>query len=388
MKNSSFKIYYLLIAAVNGVFGMAMPLYYDSLNFTYIQATLLMTIPSIVMLFQPISGIIVDRFERPKEIAIVGVLGSSFMLSLLVFVDNYHMMVIIIFLYALIRMPVWSTVDNIIVTYCINNNLKYGVLRVFASIAWGSSLLIFYPLIYFKGFKAYFIAALLVGIVVAIIISRFPSETKLKEQGNVEEKTFFQGLVLLIKSKNFHYIIIYSMFFSAMFVTNLTYQGAYLQELGASGLVIAVITFLGIFPEFIILPSVEKYLHKRDSIFWLMFVTIMYFARFIVMWKFPSIITLAVVSTFHGIAMSFYIPVFIKHLKVSVPNNVSTTAITITGFTAAVSGITMNVLAGLARTAYGISEIYLISAISMVFAFIVLCMYRKYLIKEKSLMSV
>ncbi|MFV0288294.1 MAG: MFS transporter [Mycoplasmatales bacterium] len=373
-----FRLYYFLVASVNGVFGMAMPLYYGGLGYSHTQSALLMTIPSLVMLLQPAWGIIVDKYQKPKEIAIFGLISSAFMLVLLMWVESYYLVLVIIFIYALLKMPVWSTVDNIIVTYCMNNNKSYGTLRVFASAAWGSSLLIFLPLINIFGFKAYFLASLIINLLVAYIVLKFPNDVKLKETTN-NNLTFSQGLMVLLKSKEFYFIILFTLFFSAMFVTNLVYQNIYLEELQVNKVGIALITFLSILPEFFILPVIEKFLHKKTAIFWLVFACVIYLVRFLGIAISHQVWIVILMAPLHGIGISFYIPVFIKYLKISVPANVSTTAITINALMAAISGIIMNVLAGKVWNEASANYVYYLNVLTIIAALIVLIMYHQYL---------
>ncbi len=382
MQLAKFRIYYLIIATLNGVFSMALPLYYDTLNYTPLQVGLLISLPSFMMLLQPMWGVIVDKYKKPKIIAIIGLMTSSTILLSLAFVTNYYLVFLIILSYSFVRMPVWSTVDNIIVTYCMNNQKSYGTIRVFASIAWGSSLLIMFPIINIFGFRSYFIISFIGASILSLMIAKFPSNLTLDNDEHAS-LDFNAGIKVIKSQKEFHYIVIYTLFFSAMFATNLVYQNMYLQELGASAFLISLITFLGIVPEFVILPLIEKHLYKLRPVTWLMINTAIFLIRFLVIAFFPSIINIAIVATFHGIAMSVYIPVFIRLLKSTVPSSVSTTAITINSFMAAISGIIMSLLAGYLRGHFGISSIYFINAIAMVIALYVLYLYRRYLIKNK-----
>lgn len=378
-----FKFYYLLIATINGVYAMAMPLYYDTLSYSTVQVGILISLPSVVMLLQPFWGIIVDKFQKPKLIAITGLLGSSFVLLNLMWAKSFHTVFFIVFIYSFIRMPVWSTVDNIIVTYCMNNQRSYGTIRVFASIAWGCSLLVFFPIVSIFGFKSYFIVALIVSIVLSVLIYNFPSELSLIDKQDTKEIEFSHSLKILLQDRGFHYIVLFTLFFSAMFTSNLVYQNLYLEELGATAFVIAAITFVGIIPEFFILPLIERYIYKLNNIVWMMIVVVIFFVRFIGLAFFASIPSIAVIALLHGIGMSFYIPVFIKHLKNAVPNQVSTTAITINGFMAAISGIFMSILAGYLRGVYGIGAVYFINSLAMILAFLVLILYYRYDCKNK-----
>lgn len=372
------KLYYLLVATINGVFATAMPIYYQNLSFTSYQIGILIAIPSIAMLFQPIWGMLVDKYGIAKQIGIVGTICSSLVLLLLLFVHSFPIVLIVVALYSFIKAPVWSSIDNIIITYCMNNNLNYGPFRVFASAAWGSSLLIFLPFALLFGFKAYFVLNFAVSIFVAYMISRLPQTTQL-EDSKVDlgkDATFKDGIKHLAHDKSFYFIVIFTFFFSTLFVTNLNYQALYFEALGQSSLFISVAMFISILPELIILPFVEKISNKYNPISMLMLVVLCYLIKYIGFAVTTSIPILLVLTAFHGIGMSFYIPIFIKLLKSSVPNNVSTTAITVNSFVAAIAGILMSLTAGYISGQFGIHSVFYLNAIMLVCAMIVLILFK------------
>lgn len=383
MKNNM-RIYYFLSSILGGFFSVAMPLYYDSLQFNSVQVGVIIALPSVVMLLQPLWGVIVDKYEKPKEVAILGLTFSSLFLLNLLFFTDFYAICLIIFCFSLFKAPVWLTVDNIIITYCMNNNLKYGPLRVFASIAWGSSLLIMYPFILLGGFKIFFVINLILSIILGIIIYQFPAKVKLNNDTDKKENTFKEGIKVLLTTKEFYFLTGFTLFFSTIFVTNLNYQALYFEELNYSSLFIAFAMFISIVPELFIMPLIEKITFKRSSIFWLILVCILYIFKYMAMIVINNIYLVLLFISLHGVAMSIYIPVFIKFLKKIVPNNVSTVAITINGFVAAISGITMSLVAGIVRETYNITSVFKIDVLMMGISIIVLLNFGIYLKKNNS----
>lgn len=377
--SKNIKIYYFLISIVGGIFNTAMPMYYQSMSFSPSQIGLLIAIPSAAMLFQPIWGMIVDKYNKARELGLIGILLSSAVLLLMYFAQTFNQVVVLIALYSLIKAPVWSSIDNIIITYCLNNNINYGPLRVFASIAWGASLVLFLPINLLFGFKSYFILNFLISIYVAILIVRLPKSTHLdnNEKDLGENAQFIDGLKFLLKDRSFHYIIAYTFFFSTLFVTNLNYQALYFENLGKSQAFIAVAMFISIAPELVLLPFVERISSKYNPILMLMIVSGSYILKYIGFATITYIPVLLLLATLHGIAMSFYIPIFIKLVKKSVPNNISTTAITFNGFVTAITGFTTSVVAGYLSGHFGITSVFILIAILQVFGFIVLIFFRK-----------
>lgn len=371
------RIYYFLISIVGGIFSTAMPLYYENLHFSSYQIGILIAIPSMAMLFQPMWGIIVDKYKIARELGIFGIVISALVLSLLLFASYFQQVLIIVALYSLIKAPVWSSIDNIIITYCMNNNINYGPLRVFASIAWGSSLILFLPFSLIFGFKSYFILNLAISLYVAYIIFKLPKTTNLKvpkkELG--ENASFNDGLIFLAKDKTFRYIIIFTLFFSTLFVTNLNYQALYFQQLGQSQLFISVVMFISIMPELFLLPYVEKISGNFNPIKMLMIVSIAYIVKYLIFATITFVPILVITATLHGIAMSFYIPIFIKLIKSSVPNNVSTTAITFNGFVSAIAGIFTSLFAGFLSGHLGITAVFFLVAGFQICGLVILILF-------------
>ncbi len=377
--SKNIKVYYFLISIVGGIFNTAMPMYYQSMSFSPSQIGLLIAIPSAAMLFQPIWGMVVDKYNKARELGLIGILLSSAVLLLMYFAQTFNQVIVLIALYSFIKAPVWSSIDNIIITYCLNNNINYGPLRVFASIAWGASLVLFLPINLLFGFKSYFILNFLISIYVAILIVRLPKSTHLdnNEKDLGENAQFIDGLKFLIKDRSFHYIIAYTFFFSTLFVTNLNYQALYFENLGKSQAFIAVAMFISIAPELVLLPFVERISSKYNPILMLMIVSGSYILKYIGFATITYIPVLLLLATLHGIAMSFYIPIFIKLVKKSVPNNISTTAITFNGFVTAITGITTSIVAGYLSGHFGITSVFILVAILQVFGFIVLIFFKK-----------
>lgn len=358
------RIYYFLISIVGGIFSTAMPLYYQELTFSSYQIGILIALPSAAMLFQPLWGVLVDKYQKARELGIFGILLSGVILSLLLFATSFTQVLIIVGLYSFIKAPVWSSIDNIIITHCLNNNINYGPLRVFASIAWGASLVLFLPFNLLFGFQSYFIINLLISIYVAYIILKLPRTINLDNDDHDlgENAKFSDGLKFLIKDRSFRYIILFTLFFSTLFVTNLNYQALYFEQLGQSQLFISIAMFVSIMPELFLLPVVERISANSNPIKLLMVVSIAYILKYIIFATVTSIPVLLIFSSLHGIAMSFYIPIFIKLLKKSVPNNVSTTAITFNGFIAAITGIVVSIFSGFVSGQFGIEYVFIMVA--------------------------
>ncbi len=375
---TNIKLYYFFISIIGGIFSSAMPLYYESLAYSSMQIGILIALPSVAMLLQPIWGIIVDKFEKPREVAIIGISISALILALLLFTTNFYFVFAIILLYCIIKAPVWSSVDNIIITYCMNNNINYGPLRVFASAAWGSSLLLFVPFVLLFGFKSFFIINLFISMFIVYIVLKLPTNIKLHTTEAKETTSFAAGIHELKRDREFMYITLFTLFFSALFVTNLNYQALYLEELGASELLISLAMFFSILPELILLPLGERIAKRINPLTMLQFVTVCYIIKFIVYANITTITILIAFSALHGIAMSFYIPIFIKLIKASVPNNVSTTAITINGFVAAITGIIISIIAGYIASLFGTPSVFCLTTIMQSLAFIVLVFFKRY----------
>lgn len=376
--SKNIRIYYFLVSIVGGIFSTAMPMYYEHLNFTSYQIGLLIAVPSAAMLLQPIWGMLVDRYNKARELGLIGIIVSGLVLSLLLFATNFSQVLVIVAVYSLIKAPVWSSIDNIIITYCMNNNLNYGPLRVFASIAWGASLILFLPLNLLFGFKSYFVLNLLISLYVAYIILKLPKTIKLdsNEHDLGDNAKFSDGIKFLIKDKTYRYIVLYTLFFSTLFVTNLNYQALYFQSLGQSQLFISVAMFISIMPELVLLPYVERVSKNVNPIKMLMIVSLAYILKYLIYATITYIPILLLAATLHGIAMSFYIPIFIKLIKSSVPNNVSTTAITFNGFTAAITGIITSIIAGSLSGLFGITSVFVFVGLLQLCGLIVLILFK------------
>lgn len=375
--SKNIKTYYFLVSIIGGIFSTAMPLYYSDLHFTSYQIGLLIAVPSSAMLFQPLWGVLVDKYDKARELGITGIVASGLVLSLLVFANNFWQVFIIVALYSFIKAPVWSSIDNIIITYCMNNHINYGPLRVFASIAWGASLILFLPFNLLLGFKSYFIFNLLISIYIAYIILRLPKNIKLDDNRNDlgENAQFIDGIKFLFRDKTYRYIILYTLFFSTLFVTNLNYQAMYFQELGQTQLFISIAMFISIMPELVLLPFVERISVNVNPIKMLMIVSIAYVVKYFIFATVTFIPILLIVAMLHGIAMSFYIPIYIKLIKTSVPNNVSTTALTFNGFIAAITGILTSITAGVLSGLFGITSVFVLVGFLQFLGLVVLILF-------------
>ncbi len=358
--SKNIRIYYFLVSIVGGIFATAMPMYYQELSFNSYQIGILIAIPSAAMLFQPLWGVLVDKYNKARELGIIGIIASGLILSSLFFIESYWGVVIVVGLYSFIKAPVWSSIDNIIITYCMNQGINYGPLRVFASIAWGASLLLFLPINLLFGFKSYFILNLFISLYIAYIILRLPKTIELNnnEHDLGENAQFKDGIKFLIKDKSYRFIVLYTLFFSTLFVTNLNYQAMYFEQLGQTQLFISVAMFISIMPELILLPFVERISNRVNPLKMLMVVSVAYIVKYIAFATITSIPALLIIAALHGIAMSFYIPIYIKLIKRSVPNNVSTTALTFNGFVSAITGIITSLVAGIISGVFGITSVF------------------------------
>lgn len=358
-----FKIHYFLWAMLGGFTISVLPIFFQMMGYDQRQIGYLAAIPSITILCQPIYGMLIDRYNLAKQVAMIGIIGSGIALFFVPYTNNFLMLFIIILIYNLFKAPVFSAGDNIIISYCMRNNLNFGRIRVPASISWGSSILLVYPIIYIFSPDAFFAYNLLVSLFLAIfIVSKFENNTRISEKSILPFKT---ALKLLFKNKPYLYILVFTFLFASIQPINFMYQSMYLKSLGASGVIIGIAMMVSTLPELFILPYsdiLRKYFSNKVL---LIIATTCLLIKFICFKYITNIPALIIIASLHGVAFGIYIPLFLRIIKSLVPDQVSTTAIMTNAFIGAISGVISTVLAGQLNYYFGLSNVYYLHIIMM-----------------------
>lgn len=193
------------------------------------------------MVAQPIVGILADRFKNRKLILQVLFFGSALFVLFLPIIEGFYPLLLLVFVFSLFLEPIFTLADTTIIEAArYSDQVEYGKVRWFGSIAWGIGSLALGIIIQFLGgFNTAFTLFAVFMVIAGLMVFRFPNH-----QAKTQEKVEWHELAHLLKNRHFRFICALSIFIGGVGITGGNYLALRLNDLGALASIIGVAMFI------------------------------------------------------------------------------------------------------------------------------------------------
>lgn len=348
-----FKLFYVCTSGVNGALATVIPLYFISIGLAQSNAPLVIALPSLVTLLQPLLGSKIDKYNITKQFALLCAVLTALMLSLMVVTTNLFFTLVIYFLYQLFRVPILSCIDNIILTYCLDNEYPYSKIRLYASIAWGSSLFIFMPLISNFGYRSFFIIAFVLNLINIYLIAQMSNINT-----GLEHQT--RSLREIVSNPNIVYFLLYLMFFGSLIGPNPSYQSLLLVSLDASDGAISLAMFLSTFLMIFVMPQSER-LEQRIGLKNILYlISVITVVKYLCFYEANSVWLVLLGASLNSLAMGLFIPIGVRVLRSMVATENSNFIISLNVMLSSSVAIIISIISSKLYSQFQINVVFLV----------------------------
>jgi len=330
MKRHYILVLQLLSFTMMGAIGAFMSyinLYLEQVvGFTGTQIGLVtMLSMSLIIVVNPILGYIGDKTGQH-----VFMLKLAFFLStvfVFIYSRSYTFLVILLvaILFEVARSPVGPFIDLITSDYCEKVGFDFGRVRVFSSIGFMSTVMsvgfmiagVQMPwfngqTIGFDGFlsiRAAVFGAVLILMGLSFVLMFFvPQPDHTKGKSNNEGKFNREDVKALLVNKRFQFMLVFVVLSLVALETAKTFVGNHLVVgLGSAENIVSVMTFVMVFPEFILLPFGSKIIRKVGFRNWYLLTMVTMVGRMLIYAFTANIAIFAVASAVHGFGVTTHV---------------------------------------------------------------------------------
>lgn len=322
----SLKIFYLFSFFAVGSLTPLLSVYLaNEAGLNGIEIGTIMSVGPIVMIvFQPIWGIVCDWSGKPAKIlAMTSLLAGLFGLGYLLF-EPYILLVSVAVVLAIFQSAIIPVSDSITLQYTTRIKSNYGKIRLFGSLGFGVAVFVMGKLSEsFIGPSVIFYAFFIGLLIAAILALRLPEEPP-----QVKAK-LFSGMKELVTMKRFLIFLAVTFLIFGPNLANNVYYGLFVEARGGTYTGIGIAFLLAVLSEIPFMRMAGSWINKLG----LLPITLLAGIASLVRWLFyftePSLAIVYVTSMIQGFSLGLFIPAALQYIREVVPPHITVTAVTL-----------------------------------------------------------
>lgn len=332
MKSKSLFSVYTILGILGAITTQALPVVYAEYGLTSNQIYNLISIVFLATAFQPIIGVIIDKFfsqERGISIlfAMVGVIGIG-----LVVITTYPYILYAILLSSIFRLPLFAIMDGYSAGLVQKYNLNMALVRAGSTVGFGlgmASLMIFLKVFDLSANYTFLYMTILAVVAVVIIETSTFRSRREAESTEVSEQRVQDEVETTTKWNVVFPLIAMQIMFFGFSILKINYTTPYLVEYGYSNQMIATTTIVGMIPIFLLMPTFGKIFHKFKLTTIISVGILMNITQTGLLLLFPTNIMIVYIGSFlNGFIFPLYTPVFGILLRKALGSKVVSTGFT------------------------------------------------------------
>ncbi len=344
MKNLStaeIRLYFtmLITGIIVGNSTMGLPIMLETKGLSNADLAGIIGISLLGAVVQPLVGAISDNVKHRKIlITCFGLMLTISMLILFVSTSVISLK-IAVFFSAVAAQSTYIIFDSIVVIVSHEKKYNYALIRSGMSLGFGLSIISSLPLVYYYDTSAMIVVTALFGITIAILALRIDDSACQKA-----EVKYITEMKSMSKNKLFLLMLVISVILSSTNAIKLSYQTSKLTDLNTSALAIAIISFVIIIPEMILMPKYDKFFGKWSFVKIYLVATIIFLVNILVLGLTSSPIVIFLVAPLHGLASTLYIPKYAYAFRALLSQKVLSTAFMLRSTLSAVFSFLLSIL--------------------------------------------
>ncbi len=311
---------YFIFFAITGIYLPYFNLYCYHLNFSGFQIGILSAIRSMTLIFFPVLwSILADRHQIRKPIFIFCNFASAMTWALYLLTADFRLMTVITLFFGIFSAPVISFLEAFTMDILAQEKQSYGRLRVWGSISFILSVIIFGRMI------DYFSIQIILTAILGGLVLRIVAALQLPNIRPAGKKPFLGGLKLLLNRQ----VVLFLGCAFLMLVSHGTYYGFFsihLEMLGYGKTFIGICWAMAIIFEILVMINSDR-IYRRFSTESILFFSFMATTlRWFVLFFFKSPAMIVMSQIFHAFSYGTFHIASILYIDRLAPDEVKTVA--------------------------------------------------------------
>lgn len=338
------------------------PLYFTEIGLTKLEVGMIMSGGPFISIFaNPIWGYFSDKTQNIRRSIVILLLGSLLLIQLVVRVDTYGAILLAMLTFFFFQSPINSQSNSLILNAIEGSAHKFGSFRLWGSLGYAVTAVAVGPLVQWMELGRLWMiysAFLLVAIVFTIGMPR----GELQQHGYASNP----GYRAVFRNPIFLLFIMLGVLISIPNAANNTFVSLYIQDLGGSTVAAGWASFSAAFFEVPIFIALDRIVRRetRYLLSSLLFVSILYMLRWILMSIAASPFHVMLIQAMHCITFGayYYLGTILTSLLIPPQYRASGQAAFALTW-AGISGIAAGLVGGSLYDAYGAVMMYRVNAV-------------------------
>lgn len=316
-------------------------LYYGEIGLAKGQIGMLFAIGPLVMIVaQPVWGVLTDLWDRPKATLLLTLLGSACTAAFFPFAYDFHHFVILNLFYWFFQSSINPIADSTALALLVDRN-DFGKIRLWGSLGYAIGVISIGRILDFIGLEFMFLLHSGVLLITLLVLLRLPIQKGEKKHFLIKEAAG------LLKNQAFVLFLFFNFLLQLTINANNSFYGIHMQSLGAS---ITIVGFTLLLKSIWEIPffAVSGKLMKRFSYPMLLsFAAFIYACRWSVLGFSDNLQVLIWTQILLSFSFSIHYFASVAYVDVLTPQNYRATGQTLyTAVTLGLGGVTGNLLGG------------------------------------------
>jgi PPP family 3-phenylpropionic acid transporter len=350
-----------------------LPVYFQFKGFTSDQIGWLLAIgPLSGLIAQPLAGYLSDKWKTVKKLLTFCLVFLSLLSVVMFQVESFYLLLLVSYLFFTFISPIGALGDSLAQKTSNTSNVPFGSIRMWGSIGFASIALLTGKVLSIIGVDHIMFPFLFFSISCAII-SLFLSDVTLSKR-----PVKLGDAATLLKDKRMLIFLFITLFFAIPHRMNDFYIGLYIKEMGGNEVIIGWAWFIGAIVEAFVFLLSSKWVGRFHELTLLIFIGIIYSARYIALSYVNEPIILLFLQPLHGITFAIFYASALQYVSKIVPNYIIGTGhLLLISVFFSISGIFGSLVGGSVLERFGGSTLYLSMGILVLIGSIFMVLYKK-----------
>ncbi|MFC4076657.1 MFS transporter [Salinithrix halophila] len=320
----TFSAFYFLNFFGFGGFFPLLGLYFRDVGLTGTQTGMILSLgPVVMVLAQPVWGVICDYTQRSNQVLILtvtmtGMTGLGYLVM-----DDYGWMLVVAALLAVFQAAIVPIADSITMNYVYRVGGDYGSLRLWGAIGFASAAFVMGKWTETAGLPMIFIGFAAAMGLCALTGLRLPKE---KVSFDLDLRT---GLTRLMKVRQFPLFLLATFLIFGPVQANNVYFGLLFQDLGGTLAGVGLGFLLAAGSEAPVMRFAGAWIRRQGLLTVALFAALVSAARWMFYSLEPSVFWVYLTTVSQGLSVGLFIPAALQYIRDLAPKEVKTTAISL-----------------------------------------------------------
>lgn len=290
----------------------------------YQIGTIMSVGPVIMIVFQPLWGMICDWTRKPAKIlSAATVLAGFFGLGYL-FLHHYYMLVIVSILLAIFQSAIIPVSDSISLQYTNRVKANYGSLRMFGSLGFGIAVFVMGRFSETEIGPTVIFYAFFISLVLAALLA-----LRLPEESQAAKSRATNGVKELFMIKRFLIFLAVTFLIFGPNLANNVYYGLFVEARGGTYTGIGIAFLLAVLSEIPFMRVAGSWIKKMGLLPIALIAGLASLVRWIFYFTEPGLGTVYATSVIQGFSLGLFIPAGLQYIRHVIPAHITVTAVTV-----------------------------------------------------------